>query len=299
MPKAKLSIIIPTFNRANILSNTLNSVLQQTFKHWECLVIDDYSTDGTQNKIQEYVKIDNRIHSFINQRTKGAQGARNTGILNATGDWIIFFDSDDYMHPTFVEKLFSVVQKSNIDVCTCFSNVINKNTGEIIGKMNYINKGNIYQDLLKGDTYVDYNAAIIRKEMLLQIGLLDENCPSFQEWDTHIRISKLAHYSTLYETLVDYYIGGQDSISSNKIKTVNGYLYLLSKHEENWKATSINAYIQFCKITYSLLNAIENKDIKKQKKRELLSLAPSLRWETEKQTLKKIYTFIKRKFFPY
>lgn len=97
--KYKISVIIPTFNRAHIIKDAIDSVLMQTYSNWECLVIDDGSTDNTESLIEELKSIDNRI-KYIKRpttRTKGAATCRNIGLENAIGDYIQFLDSDDLL----------------------------------------------------------------------------------------------------------------------------------------------------------------------------------------------------------
>lgn len=94
-----VSIITPTFNRAHIISAMLNSVLKQSYVNWECIIVDDGSTDNTSQILSEYIKKDNRIHYFQRpqERIKGAPTCRNIGLENAKGDYIIYLDSDDYL----------------------------------------------------------------------------------------------------------------------------------------------------------------------------------------------------------
>lgn len=229
-----ISIIIPTYNRAAIIGKTIESFIAQDYKEWEMLVVDDYSSDNTKEVIEQYHQSDSRIHYILNERKKGAQGARNTGILHAKADWVMLFDSDNVPHPDMLEKLVRAI-RNDVDVVCCFSNVIDFATQKQISTYEWINEGDIHQQLFSGDSYVDFNQAIIRKCKLFNIGLLDEECPSMQEWDTHIRLSNVAQYTTLHECLLDYYVGAADAISSNTRREVNGRIYVLKKHQNEWK----------------------------------------------------------------
>ena len=103
--KPLVSIIIPTYNRAELLPDTLNSVLKQTYGNWECIVVDDHSTDNTPQVGREYAAGDGRISFFTrtSERPKGAASCRNFGLENAKGDFIQFLDSDDLLHPKKLE----------------------------------------------------------------------------------------------------------------------------------------------------------------------------------------------------
>ncbi|HPO73378.1 MAG TPA: glycosyltransferase family A protein, partial [Armatimonadota bacterium] len=92
------SVIIPAYNRARFLPECLESVLAQTFTDWECIIVDDGSTDGTRELVAEYVRRDSRFR-YHWQENAGASAARNAGIERARGEWIAFLDSDDWYYP--------------------------------------------------------------------------------------------------------------------------------------------------------------------------------------------------------
>ena len=118
----KISVIIPTYNRAHIIKDALESVLKQTYSNWECIVIDDGSTDHTERIIKELVSIDNRI-KYIRRpssRNKGAATCRNIGLENATGDYIQFLDSDDYIATNKFEVQIKLLKNENFTtIGTC------------------------------------------------------------------------------------------------------------------------------------------------------------------------------------
>ena len=233
-----ISIIIPAYNRARIISATLESILEQTYQYWECIVVDDNSQDDTTDVVRSFEERDNRFHLLTNEHKKGAQGARNTGILHSKYDWIICFDSDNTMHPDMLMRLSANIS-DKIDVVQCFSTIVDANTNEVIGEQNWISEGYIHEKLFEvngatWETYVDFNQSIVRKNTLLEIGMLDESCPSMQEWDTHIRLSKIARYTTLRESLLDYSLNGADAITSDKRREVAGRLYILQKYNDEW-----------------------------------------------------------------
>lgn len=302
MNNSLISVIIPTYNRAHLINDTLDSVLAQTYTNWECLIVDDGSTDNTKEVISEYINKDKRFNYLLNKRNKGAQGARNTGVLSSKGEFVIFFDSDDTMFDSFIFKLLEKQTYSECDIITCFSNVIVRNTIEIKSVFEWNSNGNIQDDLYCGKTYVDNNAALIRKSKLFDIDMLDEDCPSFQEWDTHLRLSKISNYATVNEILVNYYIGDADAISSNPIRIINGYLYLLKKHKVYWKNNHFNSYCNYGSVVYNLILSLDFKS-SKVKINELFQTIPELKFQFFKQKiiifLKKIKKMIVKDFFYY
>ncbi|MDD2636962.1 MAG: glycosyltransferase family 2 protein, partial [Bacteroidales bacterium] len=106
------SIIIPTYNRANMLPVALQSVLNQTFQDWECIVVDDGSDDNTRELLQQWIEKDNRFR-YIYQENAERSAARNNGINNAKGDYICFLDSDDYYLKSKLQELKIFISDNN------------------------------------------------------------------------------------------------------------------------------------------------------------------------------------------
>lgn len=229
-----IAIVIPAYNRAHVISKTLESIIAQEYQEWECIIADDHSTDNTMQIIRDYSLKDPRIKVYENERKKGAQGARNTAILHSTADWICIFDSDDYMYPNYLTEMMDAITPS-ADIVVCHSEVKNVISGEKKHPLTPICLGDIEDNLFSGAVYVPNNQTLIRKSKLEEIGLLDEDCPSMQEWDTHIRLSKIAKYVTIPKVLVTYFVGGSDAISSDGRREVRGRMYILKKHISEWR----------------------------------------------------------------
>lgn len=139
MLQTKLSIIVPVYNVAPYLNYCIDSILCQTFSDYELILIDDGSTDGSGEICDSYKQKDNRVR-VIHQRNKGFSGARNAGLEMATGKYLAFVDSDDYIHPLMYQTLISVIEKDESDVAACESVRTEKNkifTDDDIVKRNY------------------------------------------------------------------------------------------------------------------------------------------------------------------
>ena len=111
----KISIIVPCYNSEKTLDRCLKSLLNQTYKNLEIICVDDGSSDNTLNKLKEYTSKDGRV-KYIENKHRGASKARNTGIDNSTGDYIMFCDSDDYYEKDACETMLSEMLKYNVDV---------------------------------------------------------------------------------------------------------------------------------------------------------------------------------------
>ena len=111
----KISVIIPVYNTEKFLSQCLGSIVNQTYKNLEILIIDDGSPDKSDAVYEKYAMQDNRI-KIIKQKNAGISAARNTGFRFATGDWVHFVDSDDYLDIDYYEKMICAAQDINPDI---------------------------------------------------------------------------------------------------------------------------------------------------------------------------------------
>lgn len=117
--KPEISIIIPTYNRAHFILETISTIKNQSFEKWECLIIDDNSTDNTKEILDSILNSDARFRYFnrSSKYLKGPSGCRNQGLDLAHGKYIIFFDSDDIIHPENLQTCFEVLINSDYEFC--------------------------------------------------------------------------------------------------------------------------------------------------------------------------------------
>lgn len=113
-----VSIIVPVYNTSNYLSKCLDSILNQTIENLEVIVVNDGSTDQSKRIIEEYCLKDSRIRAF-HQKNQGVSAARNNGISSSKGEYLIFVDSDDYIHNEMLEELVSAARKYNALITKC------------------------------------------------------------------------------------------------------------------------------------------------------------------------------------
>ena len=114
--RPRVSIIIPVYNVENSISKSLDSVLSQTFKDYEVICIDDYSTDNSLKVLKEYAQKDNRIKIIEQNQNQGQGVARNLGLDAATGEYIMFLDSDDWFEPNACEEAYNQISKNQDDI---------------------------------------------------------------------------------------------------------------------------------------------------------------------------------------
>lgn len=135
------SIIIPTYNRAHLIIDTIKSVQSQFFKDWECIVIDDGSEDNTKEVIESLIKDDARIR-YIFQENAERSVARNNGVKNALGEWICFLDSDDLFEKDHLNNFYIYIQNNKIETGLLFSGYKMKFENELVNQKNIEMKSN-------------------------------------------------------------------------------------------------------------------------------------------------------------
>jgi len=219
MHRVKISVVIPAYNREKTIRYCLDSVLNQTYSSLEIIVVDDCSTYKTVQVIKSYS--DPRISCIVLDKNSGAQAARNRGIKEAKGEWIAFQDSDDEWMLEKLEKQIKILKKENFNPwVVVHSNCLRyypSNGEKKIWRLPEIAGDNVYPLLLENPCVL-FPGLLVSKMALKKIGYLDENVPSYQEWDTSIRLAKYCKFFHIKEPLFIYYLHKDTTISKNKKK---------------------------------------------------------------------------------
>ncbi len=238
-----ISVVIPTYNREKTIKRCIDSIMSQTYPVYEVIIVDDGSIDKTIDIVEKEYQ-DQRIR-IIRQDHKGAQAARNVGIKAAGGKYIAFLDSDDEWLPNKLElQMQELAKDENAVVCGGYLRADcrtdhavarhygKKQSGKVIRKMNVMNgkSGNVYHTVLR-QSFCMFQALLTSKSNLVEIGLLDENVPSFQEWDTAIRLAKNHPIVYIRKPLFIYHIHDGETISKNMKKDIDGRAYILEKYK--------------------------------------------------------------------
>ncbi|WP_178984746.1 glycosyltransferase family 2 protein [Winogradskyella helgolandensis] len=183
-----VSIIIPTYNRAHLIGETLDSIITQTYSNWECILVDDGSTDNSRIVLDGYCKKDTRFKYIQrpNERLKGGNAARNYGFENCKGDYIQWFDSDDIMLPLFLEsKIENLGPEIMLNICTGYSvdeNLSNKK----LKKLPEIT--NLFKDYVLWKSRIMPPSIIFNRKVLEGRSLYDETLLRGQENDFFSRM---------------------------------------------------------------------------------------------------------------
>lgn len=199
-----ISVVLPTYNRAAELKRAVDSVLVQTYSHFELIIVDDGSTDETIELIR---KIKDERVSFIKHLiNKGAAASRNTGIKVSNGEYIAFLDSDDAWHPEKLEKQYELLFKNDNSVggCVTYYDLIYAN--KIIKRQIEIQK-DFYKQSLLGCNLSPGSTLMFKKKCLQQVGLQNEDLKRFEDWEWQIRFSQYYNWISLPVSLANVSAG--------------------------------------------------------------------------------------------
>lgn len=223
----KVSVIIPTHNRAELVEKAIKSVLAQTYTDHEILVCDDASTDNTPHVIKSFK--DPRIRYTRYENNIGVIEVRNNAIMKSTGSYIAFLDDDDEWLPTKLEKQVSVLDDSPDNLGLVYTGVYSIDTsGRIVEITIHRFKGNVLNRLLF-NSFITTSTVIVKKQCFDIVGLFDPEYQSASDNDMWIRIAEIFEFDYVGEPLINYLIT-QISISRNYNKVTKGLERLIAKH---------------------------------------------------------------------
>jgi glycosyltransferase involved in cell wall biosynthesis len=183
-----VSIVIPTYNRANRVMQTLDSIFAQTYSYFEVIVVDDGSTDNTIQVLEEYKQQTPRkeiAFTIVRQANAGAPVARNKGLSMAKGEYIVFFDSDDLMLPNRIEEQISLMLEENTDCCACGYITSSKQEQYIPHIID--NRGVLYS-YVRGNLQGSTQSWVFKKTLVISVGGYDEQLVCRQDCDLVFRI---------------------------------------------------------------------------------------------------------------
>lgn len=189
-----VSIIIPAYNRADLIGETLDSVLSQTYMDWECLVVDDGSTDGTDKVVAEFVKKDQRFRWYSKsfKLPKGPSSSRNYGLEKANGEFVVFLDSDDLLDKTCLENRVNFALKNFTFDFWVFNTKMFiehiEDENKVFNKTNISKSETDYlNEFLIGKHPFCVMGPLWKKKNLLKLNGFDEKLIIFEDPDLHIR----------------------------------------------------------------------------------------------------------------
>lgn len=228
----KVSVVIPCYNDEVYISETISSVLNQTFKDIEVIIVDDGSNQTTKNVLKTFK--DPKV-TVLSQDNGGLSNARNNGFKKAKAEYILTIDSDDTMAPTFIEKAVRILdKKESVLAVSCYCNIFENNEDTIIHK--HEPKGGGVNNFLFDNNSTSF--ALIRKNIWEKVGGYDESMKNgFEDWEFWIAITKTGgKVEVIPEFLFNY---RHKTVSMSKTSKMFyreknlGYIY--KKHQDIYK----------------------------------------------------------------
>lgn len=219
-----VSVIMPTYNRKNIIETAIDSVLKQTFTNYELIIIDDESTDGTDKLIKEKYGeyLENGKIKYFKQEKGGVSKARNRGLKESCGNIIAYLDSDNYWFNTFLEKMVRALSNNKNTAYSCIEVDNDHGNKQFVRKRKY-NR----ERLLKGN-FIDLNIFVHRKFLYEQLGGFNESLKRLVDWDLILRYTEYHEPYFVNEILAKYFIKTDlnnisisENLKENRLKVNN------------------------------------------------------------------------------
>ena len=217
-----VSVIIPTYNRAGLIQEALESVLRQTFKDYEIIVVDDGSTDNTPEVLKPYR---HRIR-YVHQENQGISAARNWGILLSRGAYIAFLDSDDLWYPEKLEKQIAYLE-AHPKVGLLYGQILCR-TDSGIEKVLPRRVVTSFQELLRESNTIPTSVVVARKKCFESVGLFNASFPVAEDFELWLRVARHFQIDYLRGIVAEYRMHGSNT-TQNLEKVYRGYLKVFDK----------------------------------------------------------------------
>lgn len=221
MKHPKISIIMPCYNQAQYLDEALQSVLGQTYSNWECIIVNDGSTDNTASIVKGWLTRDKRL-GYFEQENKGVSNARNTGIANSEGEFILPLDADDKISSDYLQlALDEFVKNPDLKIVYCNAKKFGKESG--IWDLPPFSYANLAKE------NVIFSSAIFKKDDWKRIGGYDENMDKgLEDWEFWIaliknggEVKKIDDFCFFYRTKIE---SRNKNMLQNEFKELENYL---------------------------------------------------------------------------
>jgi teichuronic acid biosynthesis glycosyltransferase TuaG len=211
-----ISIVMPAYNSEKYIEDAINSVLAQTYKGWELLVLDDGSTDGTKQIVENICKMNSRVKYIKNKKNLGVSATRNKGVKLSNGEWIAFLDSDDMWEPSKLQKQIDFCTKNVADFVFTGSSFINEKGHHFKGVFEV--PAEVSYKKLRNHNVISCSSVLISKKYLKSIHMeKDEIHEDYAVWLKILKTGVIAY--GINESLLIYRIS-RNSKSGNKLKTI-------------------------------------------------------------------------------
>ena len=239
--RSVVTVIIPTFNRASIVGRAIRSVLSQTFQDWELLVVDDASTDGTEQVVRSFP--DSRIRYLRHDQNRRVSAARNTGIRSAQGEYVSFLDDDDEWLPEKLAKEVEVFRNSDPQVGLVYTGkTVFDEHGRVLQVRMPTQSGWVYDAMLDRHFIGSPSRVTVRKQVLDRVAGFDQTFVNCQDYDLWLRVAKVSKIACVPCRLVKRYLLS-DQMSGSLEYICEGWEHILMKFRADMKPRTLTKHI--------------------------------------------------------
>lgn len=258
-----VSIIVPVYNSEKYLKRSIESILNQTYKDLEIIIIDDKSTDNSKKIIQKYASSDNRIRAFYSEVNHGVSRSRNIGLKSISGDYVMFMDSDDYIVPEAIEKMVNASIKYDADIVDNYHLIIySKKNKEYYFTESKVPKKTLVMgslkdniDILTKSTYI--TGKLIKKELIGDL-TFDESLRRYEDLVFEHNLKKKIKNLVFINDVDYYYYQVSDSLINTLGEKHIAYLDAAKEVIDNYKDSNeeIKLKIESLLVTNGFLTGV-------------------------------------------
>lgn len=226
-----ISIIVPCYKQAHYLSEALQSVTEQSYSNWECVIVNDGSPDETELVAKQWIEKDSRF-KYLYKENGGLSSARNAGIKNAKGEFILPLDADDVLHRDFLNKIVPVLENNKkLAIVSCYTKFFTNKITNVVHELKP--SGTNYRDLMFENKLIA--TSLYRKKCWEELGGYDESMrKGFEDWEFWLNVTKRGwEFQFVEEFLFNY----RKAKKSMLVDTINNHAetnmeYIFRKHQD-------------------------------------------------------------------
>ena len=237
----KISIIIPAYNVSKYIKRCILSLLNQTYKNIEIIVVNDGSTDNTLDIVKNF-----NVKIFDQKNSGGASSPRNTGIKNSTGDYITFVDGDDYVDKNYIEDIVKIIKKNSYDIIETpllfEANLKNKSLLYTEYKLERKESHNFSNEYFNNE--LRYVIGVFYKREVIEDIYFDENVRCYEDNMFNLKVKLKSKSYLLYPKCYYHYVQNYNSLSKSVSLKHLDYIIVMNKLNNLYKNTNLTNYIE-------------------------------------------------------